>query len=255
MPSIFRVVPLFCVLLAPSLFAGKIVVNHDEWTMSSSALNGGVLAVNIANWFSPGGPGSFLVYTNNFGLDNSTFLSALASGGHTVSVNPAAPFTLPGLSAYNGVFLGGYIGSYNAGVLTSYVNAGGNVYLMGGTGAVAAEDSVWDGFLNNFGFDFGASYNGIGGTFLVTSAHPIFSGISSLYYNNGNTVNLYGSNPFAFIAESYNGQGLIGIYDDTARTGTVPEPASAALTASALLALGWLVRRQRARLARTSSRI
>ena len=153
---------LVCVLSAPALFAGKIVVNHDEWTLANGQPNAGAFAANIANWFSPGGPGSFLVYSNSWGLDNATFTGALTGAGHSVTVNTAAPFTLPGLSAYDGVFLGGYVGAYDASVLTSYVNGGGNVYLMGGVG-VSGEDSIWDGFLNNFGFEFGPSYNGIGG--------------------------------------------------------------------------------------------
>jgi hypothetical protein len=244
--KVLRLLCLVCVLTAPALFAGKIVVNHDEWTMSSSGVNAAAFAVNVADWFSPGGPGSFLVYTSNFGLDNSTFTNALTGAGHSVSVNTAALFTLPGLSAYDGVFLGGYAGSYDAAVLTNYVNAGGNVYLMGGTGSIAGEDTFWDGFLNNFGFEFGTSYNGIGGTFAVSSGHPIFSGIPQLFYSNGNTVNLFGVNPYASIVESFNGAGLIGVYDDSSGLGAIPEPATLGLTAAALLALGWATRRRRA---------
>jgi len=232
-----------CAILVAPASAGKIVVNHDEWTMSDGQPNAGLFAANIANWFSPGGPGSFLVYTNNFGVNNTTFLNALAAAGHSVSVNTAASFDLPTLSAYDGIFLGGYLGAYDASVLSSYVNGGGNVYLMGGTAGVANEDTVWDGFLNNFGFDFGASWNGIGGAFAVTSSHPIFAGVASLYYNNGNTVTLFGANPYASIVESYNGAGLIGVYD--APVGAVPEPATFGLTACCLLAAGWALRRNR----------
>lgn len=237
---------LVCVLSAPALFAGKVVVNSDEWTMSSSGVNAAAFSVNVADWFSPGGPGSFLVYTNNFGLNNSTFTNALTGAGHSVSVNLAAPFTLPGLSAYDGVFLGGYAGAYDASVLTSYVNAGGNVYLMGGTGAVAGEDTFWDGFLNNFGFEFGPSYNNITVTQTITSTHPIFTGIGSLYFANGNTVLLSGVNPYASIVESYNGQGLIGIYEGRGMNGVIPEPSTLGLCASALLGLAWVARRKRA---------
>lgn len=232
----------FAVLSVPA-FAGKIVVNHDEWTMSDGQPNAGLLAANIANWFSPGGPGAFLVYTTNFGLNNATFTGALTGSGHSVTVNTGVPFNLPTLAAFDGVFLGGYLGSYDASVLTSYVNGGGNVYLMGGTAGVASEDTVWDGFLNNFGFDFGTSWNGIGGTLAVTSVHPIFAGIGSLYYNNGNTVNLFGANPYAAIVESYNGAGLIGVYD--APSSAVPEPATLGLAIAGLLAAGLVSRRNR----------
>lgn len=237
---------LVCVLSAPALLAGKIVVNHDEWTLSNGQPNAGAFAANIANWFSPGGPGTFLVYSDNFGLTNVTFTGALTGAGHSVTVNTAAPFTLPGLTAYDGVFLGGYTGAYDASVLTSYVNGGGNVYLMGGTAGVSGEDVFWDGFLNNFGFEFGPSYNGIGGTFAVTSGHPIFAGIGSLYYNNGNTVLLAGVNPFASILETYNGQGLIGVYEGREINGVIPEPSTLGLCASALLGLALVARRRRA---------
>lgn len=234
---------MLCALLVAPAFAGKIVVNHDDWTMSNGQPNAGQFAASIANWFSPGGPGNFLVYANNFGLNNATFTGALAGAGHSVSVNTGVTFDLPNLSAYDGVFLGGYLGGYDASVLASYVNGGGNVYLMGGSASVPSEDPVCDGFLNNFGFDYGTSWNGIGGTFAVTSGHPIFAGAASLYYNNGNTVTLFGVNPYASIVESYNGTGLIGVYDSTA--GAAPEPATFGLTASFLLAAGWTLRRKR----------
>jgi hypothetical protein len=231
-----------CALQVAPAFGGKIVVNHDEWTMSNGQPNAGAFAVNVANWFSPGGPGNFLVYTGNFGLNNSTFTTALAGAGHTVTVNTGVTFDLASLSAYDGIFMGGYLGGYDASVLTNYVNAGGGVYLMGGTAGVGNEANVWDGFLNNFGFDYGPSYNGIGGAYAITSGHVIFAGVGSLYYNNGNTVNLFGANPNASIVESLNGAGLIGVYDSGS---AVPEPSTLGLTAASLLAVGWALRRKR----------
>lgn len=237
---------LACVLSAPALFAGKLIVNNDEWTMSNGQPNAGAFAANIANWFSPGGPGTFLVYSNNFGLDNATFTGALTGAGHSVTVNTAAPFTLPDLSAYDGVFLGGYVGAYDASVLTSYVNGGGNVYLMGGTGGVGGEDTIWDGFLGSFGFEFGPSYNGITVTQPITSLHPIFAGIGTLYFANGNSVLLAGVNPNASILETFSGQGLIGVYEGSGANGAIPEPSTLGLCASSLLGLAWAARRRRA---------
>ena len=69
----------------------------------------------------------------------------------------------------------------------------------------------------------------------MNGVHPIFSGVSDLYYNNGNTVQLFGANPNAQIVESLiGGPGLIGVYDDTS---AVPEPTTWLLFGGGLAAL------------------
>ena len=72
----------------------------------------------------------------------------------------------------------------NNAVLIDYVNAGGNVYLAGGTGAggAAAEAAQWNTFLNYFGLGFEPSYNGImkGSIFDRQFAPHFFTGRSSL---------------------------------------------------------------------------
>lgn len=236
---VFWIAALAAALMLPAS-AGIVIVNHDEWTMSDGRPNAGLFAANVANYFAGTPGGNFLIYSHNFGLDNATVINAVTAAGHTITANTAVTFDLPTLSAYTGIFLGGYLGNFDAAVLTNYVNNGGRVYLAGGTGSIANEDSVWDPFLNNFGFEFGSSYNGIIGTFAPASGHPIFNSISSLYYNNGNTVILTGGNPAAQILESYNEQGLIGIYEQT----PIPEPATFGLAGLALLSGALLVRRR-----------
>lgn len=203
-----------CMLLwsAPAL-AGVVIVNHDEWPLSSSGVNGADFGVNIANYFAGGPGGNFLIYSPGFGLNDSALISAISAAGHTVTVDTGVTFDLPTLSGYTGIFLGGYIGDFDAGVLTNYVNNGGNVYLAGGTGALPNEDSVWDPFLNNFGFEFGPSYNTTYGVYPILGSHPIFTGIPELFYYWGNTVILTGSNPHARLieVEPTSGAGLIGI--------------------------------------------
>jgi len=166
---------LLAFLVPAASDAGIVIVNHDEWTLCSSGVNAAQFGANIANYFAGGPGGNFLIYANNFGLNNSMLINAITSAGHSVTVNPGITFDLPALSAYTGVFLGGYTGSYNATVLTNYVNNGGAVYLAGGTGAVSGEDTVWDSFLANFGFDFGTSCNGINGTFAPSTPHGFFT--------------------------------------------------------------------------------
>lgn len=235
---------LVSILLSAPGFGGVVIVNHDEWTLSDYGVNAGQFGANIANYFAGGPGGNFLIYSTNFGLNNSTLINAITSAGHTVTVNPGITFDLPTLSAYTGIFLGGYTGSYNATVLTNYVNNGGKVYLAGGTG-IGSEDTVWDSFLGNFGFDFGTSYNGISGTYAPLTPHPIFAGISSLYYDNGNTVILTGSTPYAQLiaVQPGSGAGLIGIYDDGQSGGEIPEPSTLGLLGVGLVVAGWLRRR------------
>lgn len=163
--------------------AGVVIVNHDEWPLSSSGVNGAAFGVNIANYFAGGPGGNFLIYSQGFGLNDSALISAISAAGHTVTVDTGVTFDLPTLSAHAGIFLGGYIGGYDAGVLTNYVNNGGNVYLAGGTGLMSDEDSVWDPFLNNFGFEFGPSYNTILGSYPTSGSHPVLSGIPELFYD------------------------------------------------------------------------
>lgn len=229
--------------------AGIVIVNHDEGTLSNLGVNAAQFGANIANYFAGGPGGNFLIYSNNaFRLANSTLITAITSAGHTVTVDPGITFDLPTLSGYTGVFLGGYVGPYSAAVLTDYVNNGGNVYLAGGTGSIAFEDSVLDPFLANFGFNCGFSYNGIFGKFAPTTSQPIFAGVPSLLYNNGNTVLLTGSTPDARLIAVHpvTGDGLIGIYERTGGGGgggEIPEPSTLALVGAGFLAAGLLRRR------------
>jgi hypothetical protein len=247
----FCAVALFIAVFPASTFAGRIIVNHDEWTtsnvgyLSAGGTNAATFVGNVAAFMSSGGPGNFLVYSANFSLNQSSFLATLSGAGHTVTLDTtgATPFTLPSLSAFDGIFLAGNAFSKDDQVLADYVNAGGNVYLAGGTGlgGPAAEAARWNGFLGSFGLMFaGASYNGCCGNDAVTGTHPILSGVSTLYYNNGNTVTLTGSSPHTQIIEpGPGGIGLIGVYD-----AAIPEPGTFVLMGAGIVALA-LVRRWR----------
>ena len=128
-------------------------------------------------------------------------------------------------------------------VLIDYVNAGGNVYINGGTGVggSAAEAADWNTFLNAFGLNFASSYNGIAGVIALASTHPVLAGVAGLYQNNGNSISLFVSNPGAEIIASLGGQGLYAVYDATA----IPEPASIKLLSAGLV--GFAAARRRAR--------
>ena len=229
--------------------AGRIVVNHDEWTWSDAGFsnagstNAATFAQNVVKFLDTDGTagGNVLVYSNNFGFGGS-FVSALGAAGYTATVNTAAAFTLANLLTYDAVYLAGGAFAKDDAILSAYVNAGGGVFIAGGTGdgGPAAEAARWNGFLGGFGLALdGSAYNGIGGNIAVTGSHPILAGVAQLYYDNGNTVINLGTNLSASIVE---GNGLIGVYDNV---GVVPEPETYALMLAGLGALGFVARRRR----------
>lgn len=232
---------------ANTALAGMIVVNHDEWTLSnagfSNSPDAGIFADNVAQFFTGGGAGSFHAYSNNFGLTQSSLVSALTDAGHTYSVGSGIDFDVSTLQGFDGIFVAGAAAGLDASVLVDYVNAGGNVYLAGGTGnfgGALGEANFWNDFLNPFGMAFQSPYNLLlSDNFDVSSApHQIFDGVSTLFENNGNTVldlvvlddaNIYFDGRYA-------------VYDDTGVA--VPEPSIIALFAAGLIGVGFARRRK-----------
>lgn len=194
--------------------AGRIIVHHDEWPLSTTGFDLAPTmtqyARNVAAFFTGGGPGRFLVYTTNFGLNNTAVSNAMTGAGHQWIVDPAAPFTVANLLTYDAVFLAGSAG--NTQILIDYVNAGGNVYIAGGTGFIN-EPAVFNPFLNTFGLSYGPNYNGVSGEFSIGTPHPLFVGVASMYHNNGNTVtDLVPGDSRQSIILTKDGKGLIGVY-------------------------------------------
>lgn len=195
---------------------GKILVNHDEWTLSndgfSSAPDAAQFARNVANWFTGGSPGAFLVYSDNHGVADSELANTMLGAGHTWTISTAIPFTLANLLPYNAVFLAG-VPADNA-VLIEYVEAGGSVYLAGGTGRSPDEASAWNVFLHHFGLDYADFYNTVSGLLPITSTHRLFAGVSALYYLEGTSVReLAPANPSTDILESSAAGGMFGVFE------------------------------------------
>ena len=216
--------------------ASTIVVSHDEWTLSNAGFtNSPGTATFVANLVSEFGP-TIHAYSTNFGLTGSALSAAMTDAGATYTVGTGITFDLPTLSAYDAIFLGGaYLNTDQLDALASYVAAGGNVYLAGGTGAggAAAEAAAWNPFLAAYGLTFASTYNGVSGNVPV-SGDPLFAGVDSLFQDNGNTI----SGAAVVCCESRAGLFAVVRSDDTQPPPSqVPEPGTAFLLGLGLLGL------------------
>lgn len=180
--------------LPPGPSGGRIVVNNDEWTLSdvgfASAPDTGRFALNVAAFLTGGAPARIHAYSNNFSYTGAALAATLSGAGYTYTTGTAFPFTLENISGYEALFLGeDYLTLSEIATLIAYVNGGGSVYLVGGTGIGGpdAEAAAWNPFLNVFGLAFESPYNNVVGNVAV-SGHAIFDGVSALYQDNGNPI-------------------------------------------------------------------
>jgi len=232
------------VSLAAPVFGGKVVVFTDEWWTSDTGL-GFEGATNFNNFTDNlvsafGGAGNYLIYSNNSFLTGpgaTNFASRLAADGAMVTQSVSASQSLTG---FKGVFLAGPItgGAPNATALINYVNAGGNVFLEGGTAAFGdamSEAAAWAQFLGAFGMSFSNSFDVANDcvNHPVTSANSLFAGVSSLYLCGGQQTfsNVIATTPGA--------NGPLNIASLATTSGGVPEPGtlSMLLIGAALLAV------------------
>jgi hypothetical protein len=210
----------------PPRHPGRIVVHHDEHPLGNAGFSvpntqAARFARNVASFFTGGSTGSFLFYSNNFGLTGTSLKSALQSAGHAVaySTNPQ-DFTLHNLQTYDGVWVCGYAEGLNTSVLTQYVHAGGKVYVCGGTGnfgGAVGEAEFWNAFLNNFNLSFAPVYNGITGVMPMgpTPTHEVLFDVTGLYQDHGQSISIVDiNNPSGRIIATHasTGQGLIAVW-------------------------------------------
>ena len=199
---------------------GKIFVAHDEWAISDygyeeSRPSARQLTLNLANWFTGGRPGRFLVYSAFYGLIGHEIAATMTAAGHTWTVDMSVPFTLSYLLQYDAVFVGGQVADNT--VLIDYVRAGGNVFIEGGTGLGGNpyEAGHWNVFLRAFGLAFADNYDlsRTRGIYTITSTSSLFNGVTQLYEDTGNPIlKLDPSDPYVQILVPYNGHALYASY-------------------------------------------
>jgi len=200
--------------VSPALAAGKVLVSHDEWPLSDSgyqmAPDAERFARNVADLFTGGDrTGRFLVYSTNQGLTGHRLATTMRSAGHDWTVKDPAAAPLEDFSQYDAVFVGQ--NSVDTHRLTEYVNGGGNVYVMSGTGYGVA-DTNWNAFLAAFGLSLASKSNSLNGVTAISSSHPLFAGVHSLLFIAGNSVAVSGTYPGGAIVASAGTTGLFGVF-------------------------------------------
>lgn len=237
-------------LSATDASAQKVVVSHDEWFTYNGYFgsNEQTFVSNALDWFGLGGSGNILLYSSNGFLTNATFQSYLTGMGYSVTVD-ASPASFAGYSA---VFSEGVSGLDGAG-LASYAGGGGNVMYIGGTGigGAAAEAAYSNSFLNGVGLSFASSYNGLGTVNTSGFAAmgpfgaPLFTGVSSIFANNGQNISATGLTGWTTqVFSDAVGNGVFAAAE-LSRTTVLPEPGTIVLLLTGLLALAPLARRRR----------
>ncbi len=170
--------------------SGTVVVNNDEWTLSDSGFSQAPtvahFARNLANWFKRGETGRFLVYSADFGLTGRRLQDVMLDAGHLWEINSSLLLSLEVLSQYDAIFLDGI--AVAPALLHEFVEQGGSVYLCGR--GVGADITLWNDFLARYGLSFGGM-NPVVGVVAVSSGHPLFKEVTSLFYYNGNTLEVF----------------------------------------------------------------
>ena len=210
---------------------GRIIVSHDEWVFSNTgfdeAPDAGRYIKNIVGWLRSCGKSSnnkFHALSDDFSLNESALANIMSQNSYSYTKGVNEDLSLENLKQYDWIYLAGRVTGVDAFTLGKamkrYIDQGGNVYVSAGTGdfnGASAEAAYFNSFLSNYGLKYEPFYNKVEGIIAPNSDHAIFSGVSGLYQNNGNSVSLTGSNAKASILETYTKDGmqhgLFGVFD------------------------------------------
>ena len=239
---------------ASTAHAQRVVAMGDEWMLTNSAFTVNFpaatqLATQLGAFIANGNANAnFAVISPESEINptgqGSTLASTMTGLGYTWSHLPTGPFNLATISAYDGIVVcnGPGFGPANAAILTQYVNSGGSVVVIGGTGGLGgafSEAAAWNTFLNNFGLQFNAPYIGPPTQIqlpLVPNTNPVGAGVPVTRWSFGHRVTeLNPSNPLTDIVFGAFGnpanpeiRGVIGTY-------AVPAPGTFMILGSATL--------------------
>lgn len=190
-----------------------LFVANDDWTLSDAGFTNASpstanYARNVANWFTGNVHGNFLVHSNNFGLTGATLENTMLAAGH--SWYPFTGLLSPEqMMAYDGLFIGGDEYPISIADVLAYYQAGGNVYVLGGTSGTAAFNPL----LQACGLQFGSSFNTIAGNVAISSTHPVFAGVTALYQANGTSITDLDPLKPGVVIVSQGGQGLYAVHE------------------------------------------
>jgi hypothetical protein len=189
-------------LTTKAVQAQAVIAIGDEWLLSDEAFLSNnatttALARNAASFLTGGAnSGNFLAYSGNVGLTGASLAATMTGNGYTWTVSTAQPFTLATLSQYDAVFLAGGSGSgaANAAVLQSYLNSGGSVLIMAGTGELGGavdEAAAWSPFLSPLGLAFGDTWFPVLSLINVSTApgnHSLRQNVDGVRWGYGQTA-------------------------------------------------------------------
>ncbi len=202
--------------------AGKLFLNHDEWTLSetgfSYASDPDTLFVEAARWLAQSPNPNVLVYSDNFGWTGSSIAEVAMAAGIEFTVSTTVPLTPSELAQYDIICLGGYPAD-NA-VINTYLDSGGSVFLLAGTGTSghfgnsSAESAAWSDLLAHVGLGLADSSVSTEGSVPIKSEHPVLSGVDRLYFRVGQPIlDLDPSDNYGQIIAEYDDNGVVAIFD------------------------------------------
>ena len=94
-------------VFAQSAFAGKIVVNHDEWTLSNTGFTqspgAATFTENMVDFFAGGGSANIHAYSTNFGLTQTSLAATMSGAGHTYTTGTGISFDATTLSGFDAI--------------------------------------------------------------------------------------------------------------------------------------------------------